>query len=167
MQVDYSPLAGNRQAIPSLHSFTNVYQVVMRALVQRVTQAAVHVEGQTVGSIGQGLVILLGIADGDTAAIAEGLAKKIAQMRIFGDSGGRFNLCATRRRSSGVGDLAVHPLCRHVQRTTPQPDPVRPDPTWPRPWSSILRRRWKRTGCRLGAACSALTCWLRFTTTAR
>lgn len=95
MQVDYSPLAGNRQAIPSLHSFTNVYQVVMRALVQRVTQAAVHVEGQTVGSIGQGLVILLGIADGDTAAIAEGLAKKIAQMRIFGDSGGRFNVCAT------------------------------------------------------------------------
>jgi len=67
----------------------------MRALIQRVTQAAVYVEGQTVGAIGQGLVILLGITDGDTAATAEGLAHKIALLRIFGDSEGRFNLCAT------------------------------------------------------------------------
>ena len=66
----------------------------MRALIQRVTQAAVHVEGQTVSAIGQGLVILLGITDGDTIATAEGLAQKIAQLRIFGDSAGRFNLCA-------------------------------------------------------------------------
>jgi len=66
----------------------------MRALIQRVTQAAVHVEGQTVGAIGQGLVILLGISDSDTAATAESLAHKIAQLRIFGDSEGRFNFCA-------------------------------------------------------------------------
>jgi len=66
----------------------------MRALIQRVTQAAVYVEGQTVGAIGQGLVILLGISDSDTAATAESLAHKIAQLRIFGDSEGRFNFCA-------------------------------------------------------------------------
>lgn len=74
----------------------------MRALIQRVTQAAVYVEGQTISAIGQGLVILLGISVSDTAATAEGLAHKIVQLRIFGDSEGRFNLCATEMGAAAL-----------------------------------------------------------------
>lgn len=66
----------------------------MRALIQRVTHAKVRVEGETVGAIERGLVVLLGVTHGDSAATAADLAQKIAQLRIFGDSAGRFNLSA-------------------------------------------------------------------------
>ena len=55
----------------------------MRALLQRVTRAAVTVDGQTVGAIGPGLVILLGVRRGDTVAEADWLARKTAELRIF------------------------------------------------------------------------------------
>ena len=63
----------------------------MRALIQRVSQASVTVDGQVVGEIGQGLVVLLGVGQADTAADAAMLAEKIAQLRIFSDDEGRFN----------------------------------------------------------------------------
>ena len=66
----------------------------MRALIQRVSQASVAVEGHTVGSIGAGLVVFLGIGQGDDAADAAYLVEKIANLRIFADSEGRFNLSA-------------------------------------------------------------------------
>lgn len=66
----------------------------MRALVQRVSQAAVHVNGHVTGAIQQGLVILLGVHAADTADQAMALADKIAQMRIFGDETGRFDRSA-------------------------------------------------------------------------
>ena len=64
----------------------------MRALIQRVTEASVSIDDDVVGSIGTGLVVLLGVADGDTDADAQYLADKIANMRIFADDQGRFNL---------------------------------------------------------------------------
>lgn len=64
----------------------------MRALLQRVTRASVTVDGQVVASIGRGLVILLGIGQGDTVAQAEFLAEKCAHLRIFEDEQGKFNL---------------------------------------------------------------------------
>jgi len=64
----------------------------MRALLQRVTRASVSVEGQTVAAIGPGLLILLGIGGGDTEEQARFLAEKSAQLRIFEDSAGKFNL---------------------------------------------------------------------------
>ena len=64
----------------------------MRALIQRVTEASVSIDDDVVGSIGSGLVVLLGVADGDTDADAQYLADKIANMRIFADEQGRFNL---------------------------------------------------------------------------
>ena len=64
----------------------------MRALIQRVTEASVSIDDDVVGSIGSGLVVLLGVADGDTDADAQYLADKIANMRIFADDQGRFNL---------------------------------------------------------------------------
>lgn len=61
----------------------------MRAVVQRVRQASVSVADTTVGEIGPGLLILLGIAPGDDRATAEKLAAKIAKLRIFDDAEGR------------------------------------------------------------------------------
>lgn len=64
----------------------------MRACVQRVSQAKVTVAGQTTGEIGQGLLVLLGVAVADTADHARWLAEKIAGLRIFEDQAGKMNL---------------------------------------------------------------------------
>ena len=63
----------------------------MRALLQRTTGAAVRVGGEVVGAIGDGLVILLGVGPDDTDAIADELARKTAELRIFRDEDGRTN----------------------------------------------------------------------------
>jgi D-tyrosyl-tRNA(Tyr) deacylase len=65
--------------------------VIMRAVVQRVSQASVTVGDEVVGAIGQGLLILLGIGVGDSEAEARLLAEKTANLRIFADEEGRFN----------------------------------------------------------------------------
>ena len=64
----------------------------MKAVIQRVTSASVVVDGETVGAIGRGLLVLLGVARGDSTGEARRLATKTAEMRIFEDSEGRFNL---------------------------------------------------------------------------
>ncbi|OLE50921.1 MAG: D-tyrosyl-tRNA(Tyr) deacylase [Acidobacteria bacterium 13_1_20CM_3_53_8] len=64
----------------------------MRAVVQRVTRASVTVEGEAVGRIGRGLVVLLGIARDDTDKDCSYLLEKIACLRIFDDAEGRMNL---------------------------------------------------------------------------
>jgi len=63
----------------------------MRAVVQRVSQASVAVEGQAVGAIGRGVVVLVGITHGDTPEQAEWLAHKVAGLRIFEDRAGKMN----------------------------------------------------------------------------
>ena len=63
----------------------------MRAVVQRVLRARVVVGGRTVGAIGLGLCVLLGVATGDSASDAERLAAKIARLRIFENEAGRFD----------------------------------------------------------------------------
>jgi len=64
----------------------------MRAVIQRVHEGRVSVEGQTIGEIGPGLVILLGAGGGDGQAEADRLADKIANLRIFADAQGKTNL---------------------------------------------------------------------------
>ena len=64
----------------------------MRAVLQRVTQAYVTVDNETVGKIGDGLVVLLGVAEGDTEADAQYMAQKIANIRIFSDAEDKMNL---------------------------------------------------------------------------
>ena len=64
----------------------------MRAVVQRVTRARIRVDAETVGEIGKGLVVLLGVARDDTDKDAEYLANKIAALRVFDDWEGRMNL---------------------------------------------------------------------------
>ena len=63
----------------------------MRALVQRVSQAAVDVEGDRVAQIGPGMLVLLGVAGDDTAEQADRLADKARNLRIFDDADGRMN----------------------------------------------------------------------------
>lgn len=63
----------------------------MRALLQRVERAEVRIGGRTVGSIGPGLLVLLGVGHGDDEATADGLARRVCELRIFEDDEGRTN----------------------------------------------------------------------------
>lgn len=63
----------------------------MRAVVQRVQRASVRVVGETVGEIGQGLLVLIGVGQNDAEAAADYLAEKISGLRIFDDDAGRMN----------------------------------------------------------------------------
>ena len=63
----------------------------MRALVQRVTEAAVRIDGAAVGEIGPGLLVLVCAMTGDTEAHADKLAAKVARLRVFQDDAGKMN----------------------------------------------------------------------------
>ena len=64
----------------------------MRALVQRVVSASVTVDGEQVGAIGRGLLVLLGVREGDSEKQADRIAAKLAALRVFDDDAGRMNL---------------------------------------------------------------------------
>jgi D-tyrosyl-tRNA(Tyr) deacylase len=64
----------------------------MRVVLQRVSQASVSVDREIVGAIGGGLLLLVGVAEGDTEDEARRLAVKCAEMRVISDADGRFNL---------------------------------------------------------------------------
>ena len=76
----------------------------MRVVVQRVSSAGVVVEGETVGSIGHGLLLLCGIHGSDTAAELKWMAEKVVNLRIFEDDQGKMNLSVL---DVGGGVLAV------------------------------------------------------------
>jgi D-tyrosyl-tRNA(Tyr) deacylase len=63
----------------------------VRALVQRVSRASVRVDGEVVGAIGPGLLVLLGVTHDDTATEADKLAAKLLALRVFPDADGRMN----------------------------------------------------------------------------
>ncbi len=69
----------------------------MIALIQRVTQAKVEVEGQIVGQIGKGLLVLLGVEKEDDQAKADKLAEKVLNYRIFSDENDKMNLILSRQ----------------------------------------------------------------------
>ncbi|MBI4624098.1 MAG: D-tyrosyl-tRNA(Tyr) deacylase [Verrucomicrobia bacterium] len=73
----------------------------MRTVIQRVSSARVTIDGRIAGAIDRGLLVLLGIAAGDTAEDGEWLAQKIAALRIFEDAGGKLNL-SVREVAGGV-----------------------------------------------------------------
>ena len=64
----------------------------MRAVIQRVTEASVSVDGNVVGSIGPGMVVLLGVGEDDSEKDVAYMAEKVSGLRIFDDSSGRMNL---------------------------------------------------------------------------
>ena len=90
----------------------------MRALLQRVTNGRVTIEGRVKGEIGNGLVILLGVGAGDTEAEIEPLANKIANLRIFSDSEGKFNLSAmdVKAEMLVVSQFTLYADCRKGRR---------------------------------------------------
>ena len=64
----------------------------MKLVIQRVSMAAVRVEGELVGEIGRGLLVLFGAEAGDSSALAEEAARKVAGLRVFEDAEGKMNL---------------------------------------------------------------------------
>ncbi len=76
---------------PGQRRFAPLEFDAVRAVVQRVLSAHVDVEGDVVGAVGPGLLVLLGVAGDDTVAEARRLARKIARLRIFDDEAGKFD----------------------------------------------------------------------------
>ena len=83
----------------------------MKAVLQRVTEASVRVDGEVIGSIGKGFFILLGVSDEDDEAVADKMADKICKLRIFEDENGKTNL-SLKDVGGGAGGEPVHPVCR-------------------------------------------------------
>lgn len=67
----------------------------MRIVIQRVSHASVWVDGEIIGSIGRGFLVLLGVADGDTREMVDRYVKKLSTLRIFEDAEGKTNLSLT------------------------------------------------------------------------
>ena len=90
----------------------------MKAVIQRVSRGEVRVEGEIVGSIGAGLVVLLGVAHGDTPAHAGTLADKIVHLRIFEDDNGKMNrsLLETGGQMLVVSQFTLLGDCRKGRR---------------------------------------------------
>ena len=90
----------------------------MRAVVTRVTSAAVTVAGETVGEIGPGFLVLLGVKTGDGEAQAEKLADKITGLRIFEDEAGKMNRSLKDAAGSilAVSQFTLYGNCRHGRR---------------------------------------------------
>jgi D-aminoacyl-tRNA deacylase len=88
----------------------------MRALVQRVTRAAVHVDGSTVAAIGPGLLVLLGIAREDDSVAADRLAAKVRALRVFADQDGRMNDAVGEREILCVSQFTLYGDTRRGNR---------------------------------------------------
>ena len=90
----------------------------MRAVVTRVKSASVAIAGETVGSIGQGFLILLGIAPEDTAVHCRKLADKLLGLRVFCDENGKMNRSLTDVGGSVlvVSQFTLYADCRHGRR---------------------------------------------------
>ena len=80
----------------------------MRALIQRVSRASVTVEGEVVGAIGPGLLVLLGVRHGDTEREADWLADKIRALRVFADAEGKMNQALGEREVLCVSQFTLY-----------------------------------------------------------
>jgi D-tyrosyl-tRNA(Tyr) deacylase len=87
----------------------------MRAVVQRVAGARVRVGDRTVGEIGRGLVVLLGVADDDAAADVQYMVSKVRDLRIFDDDAGKMNRSVVEA-SGGVLVVSQFTLCGDVRK---------------------------------------------------
>jgi len=88
----------------------------MRALVQRVSRAAVDVEGERVAQIGPGLLVLLGVRRGDTAEQSDRLADKVRALRVFDDADGRMNEPLGERETLCVSQFTLYGDARKGNR---------------------------------------------------
>ena len=88
----------------------------MRALVQRVSEAAVRVDGERVAAIGPGLLVLLGVGADDGEADADRLADKVRALRVFDDADGRMNLPLGDREALCVSQFTLYADTRRGNR---------------------------------------------------
>src|SRR5438093_5807498 len=90
----------------------------MRAVIQRVAEAAVRVDGQVVGQVGPGLLVLLGVGQGDEESDADYLAEKVLHLRIFPDEAGQMNLSVldTRGEVLAVSQFTLYGDTRRGRR---------------------------------------------------
>ena len=90
----------------------------MRAVIQRVSRAEVRVDGQPVGRIGRGFVVLLGVANGDSTSDADFIDDRVAGLRVFADQDGKMNLAM-----GAVGGelLVVSQFTLHADTTQRRP----------------------------------------------
>jgi D-aminoacyl-tRNA deacylase len=88
----------------------------MRALVQRVSRAAVRVDGEVVGAIGAGMVVLLGVTHDDDEAVCDRLADKVRALRIFADADGRMNEALGAREVLVVSQFTLYGDTRRGNR---------------------------------------------------
>lgn len=90
----------------------------MRAVIQRVTEAAVTIDGETVGSIGRGFLVLLGIHGNDEKADADYIIKKVSGLRVFEDAEGKMNLSLSQVGGSllVVSQFTLYGDARHGNR---------------------------------------------------
>lgn len=116
----------------------------MRALVQRVTRAAVRVDGRAVSEIGPGLLVLLGIAHHDAAATADRLADKVLALRVFDDGEGRMNEALGSRELLCVSQFTLYADTRRGNRPS-FVAAARPEHAEP-----LYERFCRRTGARRG-----------------
>ena len=100
----------------------------MRAVVQKVSRGSVKVDGEIVGKIGAGLVILLGVGEGDGEEDSIYLADKIAHLRIFEDDEGKMNLSVKDMSGEilSISQFTLYGDCRKGRRTSFS-DAARPD----------------------------------------
>ena len=102
----------------------------MRALVQRVSQAAVDVEGERIAQIGPGLLVLLGVGVGDGAEEADRLADKVRALRVFDDDEGRMNEPLGDREVLCVSQFTLYGEARRGNRPS-YTDAARPQDAEP------------------------------------
>ncbi|MEO6857226.1 MAG: D-aminoacyl-tRNA deacylase [Solirubrobacteraceae bacterium] len=102
----------------------------MRALVQRVSEASVSVEGERVADIGPGLLVLLGVHVSDTEAAADQLAAKVRALRIFSDAEGRMNEPLGDRQVLCVSQFTLYGDARRGNRPS-YTEAARPEPAEP------------------------------------
>jgi D-tyrosyl-tRNA(Tyr) deacylase len=90
----------------------------MKALIQRVSQASISVKDSIIGEIGRGLVVLVGIREGDDESAARYLAQKIVNLRIFEDSDGKLNLSAidVKAQIMAISQFTLYADCRRGRR---------------------------------------------------
>jgi D-tyrosyl-tRNA(Tyr) deacylase len=123
----------------------------VRALVQRVSRAAVTVEGRTVAAIGPGLMVLLGVSVEDTADDADWLAGKVRALRIFNDADGRMNEPLGSRETLCVSQFTLYGDVRRGNR----PSFVQAAPA--ELAEPLYERFCERLGCRRGVFAAVMS----------
>lgn len=90
----------------------------MRFVIQRVTDSSVAIDGETVGKIGRGYLVLIGVSDSDTEAVADKMVKKMIGLRIFEDENGKTNLSLADVEGSLllVSQFTLYANCRKGNR---------------------------------------------------